>query len=1003
MLRFTLALLLLGVSNAIIPKWRPQPELGLVAYLKDGSEVPVPQTKMDIQVKLTANVASSVIKLDYHNPSTHTDLVVRFKFPVDVDTALYNFQAKYDDGTSITLKTEELEAAKEKFKIAKDLGNYAVLANYDEQNFDILRLALSNLKAGRRCTITLQTVQKLHIISPINPSKNIGGYIKYKFATSMFSRYKLCPHENIKHKECGRINRNHYSKYTNFREDLLVHPEFTFELTNALNTELGDRDFSNWIINRSGNAQNKHVVKRRKCGPREDCQWRYTVSDTTKPYSKDGDIVLYLPISEQVVNSYQNKVSIEQDGITMYSHYISTSVLEAYGKNTRNENTEYIFIIDNSDSMSYEVYGTWEEGVIMEKGQRIANAKLALEQIINNLPETGTVWFNIIKFGCEYEILFKRGSVKLDRANKAQAMAFIKAMDSNMACTEILKPIEKATTSPSIPQIQNGRKKQLFVITDGDVSNQTRIFDYIRYKNNEIRVFSVGIGAGASSALVKGMAEAGKGYSGFITETKENSDILTARSMADTVSRSLLAAAKTQVTNILLNGEKFPAFVDNVVTSGKFLTLFSGDTSSRRYRRQTNGLELSYDIVDPDGNAQHQRFSFTNTRRTRGAYLHKGALKSMEAKLELRRLMNEWFEARVDHNKNFGDKWATQYNNGKRYTFEETQASRAKKAEIVEYSKQTGVLSPFTAFYGEKRNTGRRGNVVEVSISSEIQPPPQSVRNIAYMHWDVLSAQNSCSSSTVKVQLSDQGLSSQTISQMKKCGNWPVSAARKGFGSDWNKRTKLVKTARQQKCKSPDEVAATLYHIVYAAHQFPDNRALFRVPTKDAIEYMQNNGCKGIYPLVNQAIKDYQKWNGNSWAKEVKVNPLDIIAQNYQTVTNAQNVNTHTWSREFVTNILGITPKDMKKIDNWCMKNKHAKKGGRKRQNTCKADVPTFFAIYFLYSQFPDQIEDWRLSARLGLSGMKYTDNSLNIAKQVYKVMNNPAVQPIEILMTNTY
>merc|ERR1719411_1340083 len=196
--------------------------------------------------------------------------------------------------------------------------------------------------------------------------------------------------------------------------------------------------------------------------------------------------------------------------------------------------------------------------------------------------------------------------------------------------------------------------KNIFVITDGDVNNQTTIFNYIQANTDKMRVFTVGIGAGASSALVKGMARAGNGYSAFITETKEaDREFLGARSMAETISRSLLAGAMTQIKNVQLNGETYPAFVDDVVTSGRFITVFSGATSSRNSQnrkkraaegQRRGGLSLTYDLVMSNGDEQAQSFDFAQTTRHR-AILHPGALKAMEAKLELQQMHREYLNA----------------------------------------------------------------------------------------------------------------------------------------------------------------------------------------------------------------------------------------------------------------------------------------------------------------------------------------------------------------------
>lgn len=229
-------LLATGLFNveAVLPKWKPKPNLGMFAKLTDGSEVPVPQMSMDVDVKVTANVASSEITIKYKNPSRDTTLDVGFRFPVDVDTALYKFHASYDDKADFVLNVEELEAAKKEYQEATDKGWAAVLAYQDTQNHDILKLNVSNIAPQGECTVTITTVQRLRVISSLRG--NDGGYLKYKFATSLFSRYKLCPHEDIKNPECRKINANEGSLYGEGRDDILIHPVFTFRLTNALNT-----------------------------------------------------------------------------------------------------------------------------------------------------------------------------------------------------------------------------------------------------------------------------------------------------------------------------------------------------------------------------------------------------------------------------------------------------------------------------------------------------------------------------------------------------------------------------------------------------------------------------------------------------------------------------------------------------------------------------------------------------------------------------------------------
>lgn len=486
--------------------------------------------------------------------------------------------------------------------------------------------------------------------------------------------------------------------------------------------------------------------------------------------------------------------------------------------------------------MNYEVYGTWEQGTVMEKGQRMANAKLSLEQIINHLPETGGVYFNIIKFGCDFQKLYENGSKKLKDSTKREAMNFIKAMDADMHCTEILRPIKAAIDFPTIPQIEReGGKKNLFVITDGDVSNQTQIFNYIQGNTDKMRVFTVGIGAGASSSLVKGMARAGKGYSAFITETKDaDKHFLGARSMAETISRSLLAASMTQIKNVRLDNNVYPAFVDDVVTSGRFITIFSGATTSRASDRQkraatgARGVSLSYDIVMANGDEQPQSMEFEKTTRHRAAHLHEGAIKAMEAKLELQQMHREYLDARQTHGNSYGEKFAEM--NGYMYKYEDTADSRDKKSSMISYSKMTNVLCPFTAFVGVQNICPKNQrscvdpNKVYVPVSTEIKPPGGiGSRTGNTVQQIILNPQEKCS-----------GTGDKDIENLSEnCGFWSVENLEDGFKLDVKKRYRgrkfnmerkmvndwntQVQEAEEAGCDSPKEAVSTAWFLAYSA------------------------------------------------------------------------------------------------------------------------------------------------------------------------------------------
>ena len=104
-------------------------------------------------------------------------------------------------------------------------------------------------------------------------------------------------------------------------------------------------------------------------------------------------------------------------------------------------------------------------------------------------------------FGSHFDSLFD-GSVKYDDDSLAKAKEHAKAMDANYGGTEIYEPLEAIFKQPVKP----GYLRQIFVLTDGEVSNSSAVVELVKRNNAHGRVFALGLGASASRHLVKGIA-----------------------------------------------------------------------------------------------------------------------------------------------------------------------------------------------------------------------------------------------------------------------------------------------------------------------------------------------------------------------------------------------------------------------------------------------------------------------------------------------------------------
>ncbi|CAJ0745586.1 18116_t:CDS:2 [Entrophospora sp. SA101] len=166
--------------------------------------------------------------------------------------------------------------------------------------------------------------------------------------------------------------------------------------------------------------------------------------------------------------------------------------------------TEIVFIVDRSGSM---------------QGEPIKKAGQALELFLRSLPED--CYFNVVSFGSSHDSLFpKSQEYSQETLNKAINLA--KNLDANYGGTEIYNPIKWVFDN----QLKT-MTTTLFLLTDGEVWGVDKIIELIDQnvedKNNDLRIFTLGIGDSVSHNLVESVARAGNGYAEFVTN-KERMD-----------------------------------------------------------------------------------------------------------------------------------------------------------------------------------------------------------------------------------------------------------------------------------------------------------------------------------------------------------------------------------------------------------------------------------------------------------------------------------------------
>jgi len=162
---------------------------------------------------------------------------------------------------------------------------------------------------------------------------------------------------------------------------------------------------------------------------------------------------------------------------------------------------ELIFLVDRSGSM---------------QGRSIEKAKEACMIFLASLP--ADCKFNICSFNAGFDFLFDVSKQYNDKTLE-EARDYVNNMIAGGG-TRVYEPLETIFKQ----KLEEGCQRQIFVLTDGHVSRAQDSVNMVKKNNAAGRVFSLGIGEGASRELVNGLARSGNGSAMFVTFAEDLKD-----------------------------------------------------------------------------------------------------------------------------------------------------------------------------------------------------------------------------------------------------------------------------------------------------------------------------------------------------------------------------------------------------------------------------------------------------------------------------------------------
>ncbi|KAF6083515.1 von Willebrand factor A domain containing 5A [Phyllostomus discolor] len=443
---------------------------GLLTRREEPGLSPVPLKSISVTLSICEFVAGVSATLNYENKE-NVPLEAFFVFPMDEDSAVYSFEALVD-GKKIVAELQDKMKAHASYEEAISQGHQAFLLEENKDSRDIFSCNVGNLPPGSKAALTLKYVQELAL--------EADGALRYVLPAILNPRYQL----------------SKGSEDSCLKTKIPVVPledlPYTLSVVAAISSQHGiERIQSNCPLS-----------PLQYLGDKTSAQ--ISLADGHK-FDRDVELLIYYSeVHTPSVAVEMGEPTAKPDCLmghpsAMVSFY--PDIPEAQPPMTCRE---FVFLMDCSGSMQCPMNNQ------DKSQQRIEAAKETLILLLKSLPIG--CYFNIYRFGSTFEAFFQN-SVQYTQHTMEEALKRVTLMQADLGGTEILEPLKSIYNGPSIP----GYPLQLFVFTDGEVDNTFSVTKEVKSNALKHRCFSFGIGEGASTSLIKGIARAAAGTAEFIT------------------------------------------------------------------------------------------------------------------------------------------------------------------------------------------------------------------------------------------------------------------------------------------------------------------------------------------------------------------------------------------------------------------------------------------------------------------------------------------------------
>ncbi len=423
----------------------------------DPSVDSLPLKDTRVDIAVSGVIADVMVVQAYRNEGSRP-INASYVFPASTRAAVYGMRMKIGDQI-IVAKIKERQAAKKEFDEAKEQGKSASLLEQDRPN--VFSMSLANIMPGDQVDIELRYTE---LLVPTD------GVYEVVFPTVVGPRYSS-------ETELSERKGHRWIKSPYLREG--KKPTSTLHISTRVSAGVPIQDLT---------------CASHKIAP----QWvSATVAqlslDEANAFQGNRDFVLRYRLAGNQITSGLLLFQGEGENFFLYMAQPPQRV-ESDDIPAR----EYIFVVDVSGSM---------------EGFPLNTSKQLLKDLIGQLKPTDL--FNVVLFAGDSSILSEK-SLEANQQNIARAIRLLEEQRGSGG-TELLPAIKQAMSVPRAANIS----RSIVLVTDGYISGEQGVFDYIRDNLNECNVFSFGIGTSVNRYLVEGVARAGMGEPFIVTQESE--------------------------------------------------------------------------------------------------------------------------------------------------------------------------------------------------------------------------------------------------------------------------------------------------------------------------------------------------------------------------------------------------------------------------------------------------------------------------------------------------